>query len=244
MTRLSILFADPDPVAQKLATRMIQRLGHPSPRLAANRGDVIEALSASLHSVILIDFDAPAMEGSETFREIRQRAGAPVPWIVAMKLRAREPGTGDEGDPFGDADAVLAKPLSLPSLARTLAAATLRGSGAEQDFDARTWVELLRLFERRGVSEMLTTLARELTSQGQRWSVAVRSEDYAALKRLAHGLRGASLQFGAAGLAELCTQAEHAAIARERDSCIWLTALALERQALLVRHLQDVLRRP
>ena len=112
----------------------------------------------------------------------------------------------------------------------------------QEPFDSATWDELLQLFGRDGVAEMLGALQAELPKQRQQLDAALLAQDRDAIKRIAHGLRGAALQFGATELAALCGSIERA-IANDApltDIATDATAM-LERQQALTRSLSDVL---
>lgn len=118
-------------------------------------------------------------------------------------------------------DAWLRKPLQLPALTAAL-----------DDARRPAWNELLRMFGRDGVAEMLAALRGDLAQQQQRIDAALQQGDRQALRRCAHGLRGVGLQFGAAVFADLCAQVEQG-----ED-----TALAVRMRAAyaeLVQQLED-----
>src|SRR3546814_20605673 len=64
-------------------------------------------------------------------------------------------------------------------------------------FDRATWAELRELFGSDGVLCLRDTLVADLPTQRARLAEALRDHDLAAFKRLAHTLRGVSLQLGA-----------------------------------------------
>src|SRR3546814_3805152 len=102
----------------------------------------------------------------------------------------------------------LSKPFRLAELAALLddiagahacsAASTVAGV---DDFDRATWAELRELFGSDGVLCLRDTLVADLPTQRARLAEALRDHDLAAFKRLAHTLRGVSLQLGANALA-------------------------------------------
>lgn len=121
-------------------------------------------------------------------------------------------------------DAWLRKPLQLAAL------------GAALDEARRpVWNELLRLFGRDGVAEMLAALRRDLPQQQQQIGQALEQDDRQALRRCAHSLRGVGLQFGAAVFAGLCAQVE-----QTQDAA--LAARMRSAYAELVQGLEDRLR--
>lgn len=114
---------------------------------------------------------------------------------------------------------------------------------AQEDLDPATWTELLELFGRDGVGEMITALQGDLPQQRQQLADALAAEDRNALKRIAHSLRGVALQFGAVALAQSCGEIEQAIASQTPTAQVGIdTARVLDRHVALVQSLQDALR--
>jgi len=109
----------------------------------------------------------------------------------------------------------------------------------DKDFDPGAWDELLQLFGRDGVAEMLDALQRDLPVQQQRLADALTADNRSALKSIAHSLRGVALQFGAAALAQRCADVEQSAAGQTPTAQLGTdTARLLEGYGVLVRGLQ------
>ncbi len=114
---LRILLAEDNPVNQKLALRLLERMGYHA-ALAQNGLEAISAVEASRFDVILMDVQMPELDGLEATRRIRRRWGADGPRIVAMTANAME---GDrEACLEAGMDDYISKPIRPEALAEAL----------------------------------------------------------------------------------------------------------------------------
>ena len=87
---LRILLAEDNAINQKLALRLLDRMGYRA-NLAANGLEVINALERQDYDVILMDIQMPEMDGLEASRQIVTRwAEKNRPAIIAMTASAME----------------------------------------------------------------------------------------------------------------------------------------------------------
>jgi signal transduction histidine kinase/DNA-binding response OmpR family regulator len=131
---LHILLAEDNPVNQKLATRLLERMGYHAD-VADDGLAAIAALEASSYDVVLMDVQMPELDGLEATRRIRGRWPAGTgPRIVAMTANAME---GDrEACLAAGMDDYISKPIRPAALAAALVAARPRASGASLGGDA------------------------------------------------------------------------------------------------------------
>ena len=115
---LRILLAEDHPTNQKLALRLLERLGYRAD-VAANGLEALEALERQPYDVILMDMQMPEMDGLDTTRHIRSHwPGDQGPHIIAMTANAMQ----------GDRELCLAagmndyvsKPIRVEELIRAL----------------------------------------------------------------------------------------------------------------------------
>lgn len=119
--RLDVLLVEDNPVNQKLATRLLQKMGHNVTR-AENGIQALEAHAKGQFDVILMDIQMPEMDGLEATAAIRKRenslTGVHVP-IVAMTAHAM---AGDrERCLDAGMDGYVSKPINVQELAQALA---------------------------------------------------------------------------------------------------------------------------
>jgi HPt (histidine-containing phosphotransfer) domain-containing protein len=210
-----------DRVACTLAARLIERLGHPAPLRVSSVEDAV-ALGEGFDVALV---DDSALHGKHAVASWPQLAGRLIVMSAANAEVAGIP-----------AQAVLRKPLTLEALASALLG--LRSPEGDDDFDTALWSELLRLFGRSGLAEMIAALRLDLSRQQQQFERARQQRDGAALRGIAHALRGAAQQLGAVRLASLCTEVESGAAAGIGADNAERGARMLSRYGALVSRLQ------
>ena len=130
---LRILLAEDNPVNQKLALRVLERMGY-NADLAVDGLAAIAAVEGNVYDVVLMDVQMPELDGLEATRRIRTRwPGVSGPRIVAMTANAME---GDrEMCLAAGMDDYLSKPIRPEALGEALAA-TIRRDAATATGDA------------------------------------------------------------------------------------------------------------
>ena len=120
---LSILLAEDNPVNQKLALRVLGRMGY-RPDVAGNGLEAIEAIERQRYDLVLMDVQMPEMDGLTATREIVGRFAADRPRIVAMTANAMD---GDrETCLAAGMDDYISKPFREPELVAALIATHTR----------------------------------------------------------------------------------------------------------------------
>lgn len=114
---LRILLAEDNPVNQKLAIRVLNKLGYTDIDIAHNGSEAVHKLTQQFYNVILMDIQMPVMDGLEATRRIRALPGE-RPIIVAMTANAMQ---GDREECLrADMDDYISKPVKLETLVDVL----------------------------------------------------------------------------------------------------------------------------
>ncbi|MBI1395444.1 MAG: response regulator [Betaproteobacteria bacterium] len=125
---LGVLLAEDNPVNQRIATAMLEKLGC-EVRMVENGQDALAAIAADTFDLVLMDCRMPVMDGLEATREIRRREASRVgvPWerrrafVVALTANAMK---GDREECLAAGmDDYLTKPLTLDALRGVVAQA-------------------------------------------------------------------------------------------------------------------------
>jgi signal transduction histidine kinase/DNA-binding response OmpR family regulator len=113
---LRILITEDNPVNQKLAERVLSKLGYNASK-AMNGQEAVEAVKLAQYDVILMDVQMPVMDGLEATRIIRTGVGI-QPVIIAMTANAMQ---GDrEMCIEAGMDDYISKPVKLEILVKLL----------------------------------------------------------------------------------------------------------------------------
>ncbi len=213
---LRILLAEDNAMNQKVALRLLERLGYRAD-IAANGLEAIEALERQPYDVVLMDVQMPELDGLDATRRIYERWPAETrPHIVAMTANAL-PEDREACFAAGMNDYV-AKPIRAEELAAALKrvrpVAHSNGGAAAVGYVSLDDVALQNLRDLGGddflgevidafladAPEMLATLRRSLDEQS--------NEE---LRRAAHTLKSNGATLGAETFSELCRTLEQSA---------------------------------
>jgi len=120
---LRILLAEDNVVNQKVALKILERMGYRAD-VAANGKEAVEAVERQPYDVILMDVQMPEMDGVQATAKIRELLGDQRPWIIALTANALE---GDRERYIGvGMDDYISKPIRAETLAQGLANAAGR----------------------------------------------------------------------------------------------------------------------
>ena len=212
-TSLRILLAEDNPINQRVAQRMLERLGYRAD-LAGNGLEAIAALQRQAYDLVLMDVQMPELDGLEATRRIRRDwpDEEPAPRIIAMTANAMK---GDrEACLAAGMDDYLPKPLRVADLAEMLR----RFYPPEANPDAAMPVAVdSAVFQELRASlgddedflrDLITNFIDDAQRLFQEIRDAVAQRDAHALHQAAHTLKSSSAMFGATAFAEQCKQLE------------------------------------
>jgi CheY-like chemotaxis protein len=221
---LRTMVCDDNVINQKVAVRLLQQMGY-KPSLAANGAEALAALDQQAHDLIFMDIMMPEMDGLEATRLIRerQRDRAKFPnykspiIIVAMTASVM---TGDrEKCLAAGMDDYLPKPVR-PEDVRLIverwgasasptrnadtaesAATPAASPGADRPVNEEPVVDMERLMEftegnAESLRELVTLYIKQTSQQIAQLETAVRANNAAEVRRIAHSCAGASATCG------------------------------------------------
>jgi signal transduction histidine kinase/DNA-binding response OmpR family regulator/HPt (histidine-containing phosphotransfer) domain-containing protein len=221
---LRILLAEDNAINQKVALRLLERLGYGADVVGDGR-QALARLDHAGYDVILMDVQMPEMDGLEASRAICARwAASKRPCIIAMTAEAMQ-GDRDKCLAAGMDDYIV-KPVTLDRLAaalakcRPLAAATAPEAAAAPPVEkpriaAGTALDsevLDQLREDLGGTAALREVIRSFLDQTPSVLSALRDaaarSDVPSILRAAHMIKGTSSILGARELSEQCAEIE------------------------------------
>jgi PAS domain S-box-containing protein len=208
---LRVLLAEDNVVNQELVRRLLEKRGHRVAVVGDGRR-ALAALEAERFDAALLDLQMPELDGLETAAQVRRRegeAGRPRLPLIALTAAAMK---GDrERCLAAGMDGYVAKPIragelfaALEEMAPPLESPPAAAGAVLDAAAALAHVD--------GDRDLLRTLVEvfweTVPGQLQELHTAAASGDAAALRRLAHTIRGAVGTFGAAAAAEAAAQLE------------------------------------
>jgi signal transduction histidine kinase len=213
---LRILLAEDNPTNQRLAVRLLERMGYGGVGVVDDGAAAVEAARSADHDLVLMDIQMPEVDGLEAARRIRS---LPVtqPWIVALTAHS----TVEEISACSEAgmDGYLSKPVRPAALAAELERAhqalTQRASeGAAEEaavIDAAALERLAQLTgERSFVAELVGTFRTSTVGILARLAAAG-PDALADVRRDAHSLKSSAATLGAVALSDRARRLEVAA---------------------------------
>ena len=235
--QLKILVAEDNSVNQKVAVRMIKKLGYTAD-VAGNGVEAVKAVSLIPYDIVFMDCQMPEMDGFEATAQIRRMDGpSRRTAIVAMTANALQ---GDrEKCLAGGMDDYIAKPISQADLTGAIDRCSSRMQGVEQKLlKATETAELLdesalqELRELAGEEEsdfvegLLGMLVLETPGRIEGIRRAASLSDSHGVHETAHLLKGTCKQLGLIAMAGICQKLEDLGRSGDLQGCVeWIANL-------------------
>jgi two-component system sensor histidine kinase/response regulator len=233
-----ILLVEDHAVNQRVALKMLERLGHRTD-LASNGREALDLLAQAHYDVVLMDCQMPELDGYEATREIRRRIGD-TRSLVIIGLTAHALLGDREKCLEAGMDDYLTKPVLPEDLAATLARWTDRegpraptpgfhrdapptlatGSGAEGEQVPAVEAAALRGLAQSAdegenfLGELIGVYLRDLNTRITAMKSGLETGDAERIAQAAHAIAGSSGHFGAKTLIGLCREIENSARSR------------------------------
>jgi len=209
---LRILLAEDNAVNQKVALRLLERLGYRAD-VAANGLEAVEAVQRQPYDVVLMDVQMPEMDGLEASRRIKRgEAGGAVPRIIALTADAMQ---GDrEKCLAAGMDDYITKPIKVEALVAALAGTQAQfppktpETQATPIIDPQKFAEFRETMGADFIGEVLAVFNEDAPKLLQRMQKALDGNDPELFRRSAHSLKSNSAAFGAVTLTELARELE------------------------------------
>jgi len=201
-----VLVAEDNIVNQKLAARLLERLGC-RVDVAANGAEAVDMATRLPYSIIFMDCQMPEMDGFQATAAIRALPGAArTTPIVAMTANALQ---GDrERCLAAGMDDYVAKPIGTPELKAAVARWTSEAGRGPPPFSRTDLVA--RMGGDAGLAEeVLAEFRRSLGGAVERLRAALASADPRAVSAAAHHLKGSLLAVSAGPAAEAAQKLEN-----------------------------------
>lgn len=224
-----VLLAEDNPVNQKVARMVLEKLGI-EVEVVSNGREAVDSWKSGNYDMILMDCQMPMLDGYAATREIRrlEGSGRRIP-IVALTAHAMK---GDDVKCLeAGMDDYLTKPLDRTLLIGCLERhfGKLSSALAVADSDAQPpvdWHSLLQSME--GDATMARDLVKIFIASGDETLAAIANaldkRDYKAVGAQAHSLKGASASLRATAAQAAAEQLEAAARAGDADKVVELVS--------------------
>ncbi|MFH1026665.1 MAG: response regulator, partial [Pseudomonadota bacterium] len=209
---LRILLAEDNAVNQKVALRLLERMGYRAD-VAANGLEALAALQRQPYDVVLMDVQMPEMDGLEASRRIKGNwpPGA-RPRIIAMTANAMQ---GDrEKCLAAGMDDYITKPIRTEALVSALSQTQPKSFPADSQPESEPAINPKQFESFRQtmgadfIHEVIEVFNEDAPKLLQDMQHALTTHDADLFRRAAHSLKSNSAEFGAVKLSEMAKELE------------------------------------
>ncbi len=245
LASINILVADDNVVNQKVAVRLIEKLGC-KVKLAENGIEAVEAVQKQNYDIVLMDIVMPKMDGREAANKIQHMLnnnGRPI--LIAVTADSQS----DKFKNFGFDDAI-SKPLTLSDLTSILNKWIPVNGADESDLDSDippgdkilneeniTFINDIKTDDDlKFFIELLDIYIRDLPVMVNEIDMAVKEGDLIKLKFFSHKLNGSMVTLGIESITKICLELEQAGQRNSPDDIIF------DHNKKLKKYMAEVLR--
>ena len=209
---LRILLAEDNAVNQKVALRLLERMGYRAD-VAANGLEALAALERQPYDVVLMDVQMPEMDGLEASRRIKGNwpPGA-RPRIIAMTANAMQ---GDrEKCLAAGMDDYITKPIHTEALVAALSQTQPKSLPTDSQLESGPAINPKKFESFRQtmgadfIIEVIEVFNEDAPKLLQDMQHALTTHDADLFRRAAHSLKSNSAEFGAVKLSEMAQELE------------------------------------
>jgi CheY-like chemotaxis protein/HPt (histidine-containing phosphotransfer) domain-containing protein len=216
-TGARVLLADDNLVNQKVATRVLERWGI-EVVCVGNGVEALEALRSGDFQVVLMDCQMPEMDGYEATRRLRQSPGVyrnPLIQVIALTAHAME--TDRDKCIAAGMNDYLSKPIDTLRLKQVMARALSVAKPPCAAVPAARLFDDAALLERIGGDvefgrEMIELFVQSTAEVLARITAALNAPEAAAVRGLAHTLKGSAATVSADAIARCAAALESAPV--------------------------------
>ncbi len=221
---LNILLAEDNPINQKIALATFKLLGY-SADLAENGKKAVDMARAKHYDLVFMDMQMPEMDGLAATRLLRHELGDQAPLVIAMTANAASEDV--QACLAAGMTSHLSKPLVIeklvdcikehapagrytaPAPAEPPPAPAAEGEGETSElFDVTFWQHLNQTYPPDLLDDLTSFYNKEMLDNLPLLQQHVDNQDLAELKKLAHRLKGSSLNLGVKGMGSVLAALE------------------------------------
>lgn len=219
--RLKILVVEDNVVNQKLAVRLLQKIGH-AVELAANGAEACQKVRNTKYDVVLMDLQMPVMGGLEATKKIREMEGERGSRTPILAMTAHAAVQDKKRCLDAGMDGYLTKPIRRELLQKEIAGVTHQAeptlepaipssaTPSAQDWDLAELLDHLE-GDRAFLCELLHVFREDSHVNMQNAKAAAAASDLTELSRAAHTMKGMLRNLSMNLAAETASDLEQAA---------------------------------
>ena len=231
---LDVILAEDNKMNQRLATIILQKLGH-EVRVASSGYEVLREIDFQVPDIVLMDIQMPDMDGYEATKQIRLNEEKAIAELPIIALTAHALLEEVEKCKAAGMDAFISKPFQSDVLQAKMLELT---SGKESAIPKAPTPELQAISKRQAApidlakldeltagnndfrQELIDIFLAEVPKNMIKLEVALAANDFHAIYQIAHGVKPSLILFGIPNAAENVSLIETKAKSETRDEVL------------------------